>query len=136
MDESNNDIIDKARKELEEENERLRKEEEEKQKKEELFESMNTRPFWHYCEICGRKEFVTAQEAHNSGWDYPPNIGYFGLLGPRKCGDCDIKKTLWWKVNHKQKIPLVLENTLSKKELTTWRRIKGEPESLLEERDW
>ena len=135
MDPPNPDIVQKAREELAEESERLVKEENERQKKEELLESMNFRPFWHYCEVCGKKAYITAQEAHNSGWDYPPNIGYFGFLGPRKCGDCDIKKTLWWKVNHKQKIPLVLENTLSKKELTTWRRIKKEPESLLEERD-
>jgi len=133
MDETNNDIIDKARKELEEENERLRKEEEEKKKREALFESMKIRPFWHYCEVCGKKEFITAQEAYDSGWDYPPKMGHFGLLGPRKCGDCDIKKTLFWKINYTQKIPIVMEKTLSKDELATWRRMKNEPESLLED---
>ncbi len=133
MDESNNDIIDKARKELEEENERLRKEEDEKQKKEELFESMNTRPFWHYCEVCGKKEFITAQEAYDSGWDYPPKMGYFGLLGPRTCGNCHLKDTLFWKIQTSGKLPIVIENNLTDKELKTWMRIKTEPESLLVE---
>ena len=31
----------------------------------------------------------------------------------------------------RQKLPIVIENTLTPEELRTWRRIKAEPESLL-----
>ena len=43
--------------------------------------------------------------------------------------------TLWWKVQTSGKIPIVVEGDLNDKELITWRRIKGEPESLLNEED-
>lgn len=61
-------------------------------------ESTKTRPFWHYCEVCGKKEFITDEEAFNSGWDYPPKMVFFGVLGPRTCGDCLMKDTLFWKI--------------------------------------
>ncbi len=89
------------------ESERILKGDKAKQKKRELLESMNTRSFWHYCEVCGKKEYLTAQEAYDSGWDYPPNFGLFGMLSQRKCGDCGIDKTLWWKVTTTQKLPIV-----------------------------
>jgi len=92
---------------------------------------MNERPFWHYCEVCGKKEFLTAQQAFESGWDYPPHIGHFGLLGPRTCGGCQLIDTLFWKTNTSGKLPIVCEGELTPEELVTWRRIKGEPESLL-----
>lgn len=132
MDKPNYEIVDIARRELLEEAKRLRKEEEMAKAKLALLESMNTRPFWHYCESCGKKAFITAKEAFEDGWDYPPQIGSFGLLGPRTCGDCEITSTLYWKVQQ-QALPIVLENLLSKEELKTWRRIKSEPESLLTE---
>ncbi len=127
--------LEEAREELRQEIERIRNEDEEKRKRKELIESMNTRPFWHYCEICGKKEFLTAQDAYDRGWNYPPKDSAFGLLlGPRICGDCSIEDTLFIKV-HKQSIPIVIENTLTPKELVTWRRIKAEPESLLADSD-
>ena len=129
------DIVKKAREELVEESERISREENAKQKRKELLESMKTRPFWHYCEVCGKKEYLTAQEADGSGWDYPPSFGSFGMLGQRKCGDCGIDKTLWWRITTTQKLPIVFEESLSKSELRTWRRIKEEPESLLEDED-
>ena len=95
-----------------------------------MLKSMNSRPFWHYCEVCGAKVFCTAQDAFDAGWDYPPQLGRFGLLGPRTCGECDITNTLYWKVQQ-QAMPIVIESTLTKEELKTWRRIKNEPESLL-----
>ena len=52
-----------------------------------------------------------------------------------KCGDCGIDKTLWWRITTTQKLPIVFEESLSKSELKTWRRIKEEPESLLEDED-
>ena len=134
MDEEKPEIVDQARKELAEEAARITKEEEERRKRQELLDSMNTRPFWHYCEVCGRKEFITAEDAHDSGWDYPPKIGMFGLLSPRTCGDCNMQQTLWWKVDQ-QRIPVVFEGNLTEKEKETWERIKNEPESLLDDEE-
>jgi len=37
--------------------------------------NMNTRKFWHYCEVCGKKAYLTAEEAYGLGWDYPPENG-------------------------------------------------------------
>ncbi len=122
-----------ARKQIAEERERVEKEDEESRKRKELLESMKIRPFWHYCEVCGKKEFITDEDAFNSGWDYPPKIGFFGMLGPRTCGNCQMKDTLYWKIQTSGRLPIVIEGELSNKELITWRRIKGEPESLLEE---
>ena len=133
MDSPKAGIPDIARKELQEESERIRKEDEETNRQKALLESMKMRPFWHYCEVCGKKEFITAQEAFDTGWDYPPNIGCFGLLSPRTCGNCLMKDTLFWKINTSGKLPIVCEGNLTPKELVTWQRIKGEPESLLEE---
>ncbi len=125
--------LEAAREELRQEAERIIDEDEEIRKRKELLESMNSRPFWHYCEVCGKKEYITAQDAYDSGWRYPPKDSAFGLLlGPRICGDCSIKDTLFIKI-HRQSLPIVLENTLSPEELVTWRRIKAEPESLLTE---
>lgn len=133
MDSPKPEILDRAWEELAREAERIHSEDEARRKRKELLESMNTRPFWHYCEVCGRKEFITAQDAFDSGWDYPPNMGHFGLLGPRTCGSCLLTDTLFWKVNTEKKIllPIVVEGALTPEELVTWERIKGEPESLL-----
>ena len=127
------EIIETAHRELAEEAESINRENEIKRKRAELLESMKHRPFQHYCEVCGKKEFITADEAYNAGWDYPPNMGTFGLLSPRTCGDCSIKDTLFWKVNSSGGLPIVIESSLSPEELVTWRRIKAEPESLLDE---
>lgn len=126
-------IVERAREELKKEAERIQKEDETFLKRKELYESMNTRPFWHYCEVCGKKEYITAQQAFDSGWDYPPLMGSFGLLSQRKCGKCGIKDTLWWKIQTSGKLPIVMKAELSNAELRTWKRIKGEPESLLNE---
>ena len=132
MDEPKPEIIDQAKTELTKEAERIKTKDDEKRKKKELLKSMETRPFWHYCEVCGKKEFITAQDAYNSGWDYPPQIGVFGLLGPRTCRGCSIADTLYMKINAPDRIPLVVESELTPEELATWKRIKGEPESLLD----
>ena len=137
MDKPKPQIAEQARAELAEEAERLEKEEEKRRKHEELLGSMKTRPFWHYCEVCGKKEYITAKQAFDAGWDYPPDIGQFGLLGPRKCGDCQLEDTLYWKVHNEERfpIPIVIERILTDEEIITWQRIKAEPESLLEETD-
>lgn len=132
MDTPNYEIVKNAYKDLEEEAQKLKKDKEKREQRLALIESMNTRPFWHYCEVCGTKVFCTAQEAFDAGWNYPPQIGHFKLLGPRNCGKCSIMDTLFLKVQ-KQKFPIVIEKTLTEEELKTWNRIKNEPESLLEE---
>lgn len=130
MEPSRPEIVNKAKKELAEEAERIQAEEETNRKRKELIESMNTRPFWHCCEVCGKKEYITAQQAFDSGWDYPPTFGSFGQLFPRTCGNCTIADTLYMKVM-KQELPIVVESRLTPEERRTWRRIKAEPESLL-----
>lgn len=130
MDAPKPDIVQEARKELLEEAERMRQEKEEREKHLRLCESMKERPFYHYCEVCGATVYCTAKEAYDSGWDYPPIPWSFGLLGPRICGNCSVKDTLFWKI-HQQPLPVVFEKELTEKELKTWRRIKNEPESLL-----
>ncbi len=122
-----------ARVELAEEAGRIREEDEARQKRQSLLDSMKERRFWHYCEVCGKKEFITAKEAFESGWDYPPDIGYFGLLGPRTCGKCLLKDTLYWKIQTSGRIPIVCDGDLTPDELVAWNRIKGEPGSLLYE---
>ena len=42
-----------------------------------------------------------------------------------------MKDTLFRKINHGGGIPLVIASALTLEEAVTWRRIKGEPESLL-----
>lgn len=133
MDKPKPEIIDQAKEELAKEAERIKAEDDKKRREKELLESMQTRPFWHYCEVCGKKEFMTAQDAYDSGWDYPPRMGSFGLLGPRTCGDCSVADTLYMKIHAPGRLPVVLESELTPEELITWRRIKGEPESLLDE---
>ncbi len=131
MDVPRPEITDKAKEELAQEAGRIQAEDEAQRKREEIIESMRTRPFWHYCEVCGRKEFITADDAFDSGWDYPPQMGHFGLLGPRTCRNCTIENTLFWKIKLSGGLPIVLEEKLTKEERITWRRIKAEPESLL-----
>lgn len=131
MDAPKPEIVDGAHKELNEEAQQMRRVEEETKQRLDLLESMNSRPFWHCCEVCGTKVYCTAQEAFDAGWNYPPQIGSFGLLGPRTCGKCSMTGTLFFKV-HQQEIPIVIERTLTEKELQTWQRIKNEPESLLD----
>ena len=56
----------------------------------------------YICEICGKEEMLTPDEAFNKGWDYPPFIGEFGVVSPRTCPDCPMEQTAW--------AALVLEN--------------------------
>lgn len=133
MDPPSPHILEPARAELEREAKEIQMEDERRRRHQELLESLEKRRFWHYCEVCGKKAFITAREALDSGWDYPPHIGHFGLLGPRTCGSCLLKDTLFWRINTCGKLPIVCEGDLSPKELVTWRRIKEEPESLLGE---
>ena len=134
MDDIKPEIVKQARQELMEEDTWIRREDEREHKHRQLIESMNTRPFWHYCEVCGKKEFITAKETLDAGWDYPPHFGGFGLLGPRTCGNYSLKDTLFWKVHTEFSLPIVINEQLTPEEKIIWQRIKAEPESLLEEK--
>lgn len=52
--------------------------------------------FKHICEVCGKEETLTPQEAFEAGWDYPPDFGQFGVLSPRTCPNCGIQDTAWF----------------------------------------
>ena len=81
----------------------------------------------HICEVCGKRETLTPEEAFNEGWDYPPRMGGFGIVGPRTCGDCPINLTVWWAlVSEKKSV-----SELSQQQKETIKRIQGEPESII-----
>lgn len=82
--------------------------------------------FLHICEVCGRTEKLTAEEAHNQGWDYPPRIGIFGVLSPRTCGDCAITETAYWAIVVEKKTTA----QLSENQLQAVERIMQEPDIL------
>lgn len=69
MDTPNYEIVKNAYKDLEEEAQKLKKDKEKREQRLALIESMNTHPFWHYCEVCGTKVFCTAKEAFDAGCD-------------------------------------------------------------------
>ena len=75
----------------------------------------------HICEVCGKTELLTPEEAFNEGWDYPPRMGGFGIVGPRTCGNCPINLTGWW----------ALVSELSQQQKETIKRIQGEPASIM-----
>lgn len=81
----------------------------------------------HICEVCGKTEILTPEEAFNDGWDYPPRMGAFGVVSPRTCGDCTINHTVWWSlVCEKKSI-----NELSEMQKETIKRIQQEPGSII-----
>lgn len=92
------------------------------------------KPFKHICEVCGKEEILTSQEAFDEGWDYPgeegSSMGAFGVLSPRTCGDCSITDTVWWAITTEGKT----REQLTEKQLQTLERILQEPESLRVER--
>jgi hypothetical protein len=48
------------------------------------------------CEVCDLEEQLTDADAYEAGWDYPPFIGLYGVVGPRTCPNCTQDKTAWW----------------------------------------
>ncbi len=63
--------------------------------------------FLHFCEICGKQEYITGREAREEGWVYPSEIGDFAVISPRLCGDCAKlpgvgKMTLARKINDRE----------------------------------
>ena len=81
----------------------------------------------HICEVCGKTELLTPEQAHAQGWNYPPKKGEFGILSPRICGDCPVEATAWWAIEVK-KIPV---EELTFNQQYVFGQINFEPESLL-----
>ena len=81
----------------------------------------------HICEVCGKEEILTSEEAFLAGWDYPPRMGAFGVVSPRTCPDCNIMDTLWAALILKKK----KVEDLSDRQKQTLKRILGEPGSIL-----
>lgn len=98
-------LADHARAELAEEARQRNEEAQRQGEARELFRKLRDSelPFLHICEVCGKRESLTAQQAFQAGWDYPPTIGPFGVIAPRTCGNCGIKDTLWWAVTVEKK---------------------------------
>ncbi|GAB5012648.1 hypothetical protein MAHJHV63_43810 [Mycobacterium avium subsp. hominissuis] len=80
----------------------------------------------HVCEVCRTEVVLTPEEAYESGWDYPPRMGEFGVIGARTCPNCPINRTVWWAIA----VDGYTEDMLSQQQLATIKRILGEPESI------
>ncbi len=124
-------IVERAKAELRKEAEERAERRAAAERHEQLIQKTKHIRFWHYCEVCGKKELLTADDAFEQGWDYPPGIYFFRLLTPRKCGDCSITKTLWWKFVTGEKNL----SDLTDSEWETLKRIQNEPESLMPTED-
>jgi hypothetical protein len=57
-----------------------------------------TSAFVHWCEACGREELLSPDDAFKAGWDFPPNMGAWGVVSPRTCPNCAMKRTVWWAI--------------------------------------
>ena len=81
----------------------------------------------HICEVCGRTEVLTPQEAFDKGWDYPPMMGRFGVVSPRTCPNCLMVDTAWAAmVLHGKSL-----NELTDRQKKAVERIIGEPKSIM-----
>lgn len=124
IEQPNEELISRAHQELLKE----AKKDEEALEYNNLLNKLNLEGFYHYCEVCGKKEWLTPEQAFNDGWDYPPRMGTFGILSPRTCGKCSITDTLWWKIATNNNFD---KDTLSDEDIEKLMRIKNEPYSLL-----
>lgn len=79
----------------------------------------------HICEVCGVDEVLTPEDAFSAGWDYPPNLGAFGVVSPRTCPNCLIDKTVWWAITINKK------TSLDAGQLEVVKRIQGEPATIM-----
>lgn len=81
----------------------------------------------HICEVCGKDEILTADEAYERGWDYPPKMGTFGIVSPRTCPDCPVTATVWYAlvVDH------IGMDMITPEQRLTLERIIGEPETVI-----
>ena len=92
---------------------------------------MAEQKYKHICEVCGRTELLTPQEAYQAGWDYPPGMGSFGIVSARTCPNCSIFDTVWaaLTLHHKK------ADELTEKQKETLVRIITEPYSILPEKE-
>lgn len=81
----------------------------------------------HICEVCDKVEDLSSAEGFDAGWDYPPRMGEFGVIGPRTCSGCIISKTLWWRLTC-EGLP---SEELTDKDRALITRIQNEPASVL-----
>lgn len=88
----------------------------------------NTKKLIHICEVCGKTEVLTPEEAFELGWDYPPYLSPFGVVSPRTCADCSIDRTLYWAL---QTGKIKNLEDLSEKQKETLNRIQNEPQSIM-----
>lgn len=130
---ANEEMVAQAKRELEEEERVECENKKHMEEYEKLLKDMEENGFWHYCEVCGKKEFLKPAEAYEQGWDYPPKIGVFGVVSPRTCGECGIDKTLYWRMMSKSKEEKNSIENFSKEEQRILARILSEPFSLIEE---
>ena len=93
----------------------------------EIIDVFKNRRMLHICEVCGRTEILTPQEAYDMGWDYPPFMGSFGVVSPRTCPDCMMMDTAWAAITLKGVKP----DDLSDRQKQAIMRIVREPESIL-----
>ena len=93
----------------------------------EIIDVFKNRRMLHICEVCGRTEILTPQEAYDAGWDYPPFMGSFGVVSPRTCPGCMMMDTTWAAITLKGMKP----DDLSDRQKKTIMRIIREPESIL-----
>jgi len=92
---------------------------------------MPPQKYKHICEVCGRTEILTPEEAFNAGWDYPPRMGAFGIVSPRTCPNCPMMDTVWADLVLRHKTP----EELTEKQVETLLRIISEPDSILPDND-
>jgi len=59
----------------------------------------STDAFVHWCESRGREEVLGPRDAYEAGWDFPPNMGTWGVISPCTCPACTIEKTAWWAIS-------------------------------------
>ena len=88
---------------------------------------MITQKYKHICEVCGRTEVLTPEEAFEVGWDYPPRMGAFGIVSPRTCPDCSMMDTVWAALMLKHETP----DDLTDDQKRTLLRIINEPDSIM-----
>ena len=98
-----------------------------KKMNQEIIDVFKNRRMLHICEVCGRTEILTPQEAYDMGWDYPPFMGSFGVVSPRTCPDCMMMDTAWAAITLKGVKP----DDLSDRQKQAIMRIVREPESIL-----
>jgi len=85
----------------------------------------------HICEVCGKKEILTAEEGFKYGWDYAPRMYPFRLISPRTCGSCSITDTVWAQISIHGKT----FDELTDVQQHTVGRILTEPQSIIYRHD-